>query len=190
MLRRAREVAARAGLAARLVERLVAADDPGYVAALAARWNEALAEAPIEPEHLVVSFHGIPVRYDMRERGVYVEDCRATMRALLEAIRWPASRTTLAFQSRFGPEQWLTPATASVLRALPRRGVRRAAVITPGFVTDGLETLEEIGVRGRETFLAAGGQYLLRVGAVEDHPSFLDSLEALVGGAKLAPVAG
>lgn len=179
MLRRARQAAARAGVSDRLIERLVVADEPGYVTALASRWSEALADAPMEPEHLVVSFHGIPVRYDRRERSVYVEDCRATMRALLAAICWPASRATLAFQSRFGPEPWLTPATADVLEALPRRGVRRVAVITPGFVTDGLETLEEIGIRGRERFLEAGGTYLLRVGAVEDHPAFLDALEGL-----------
>lgn len=179
MLRRAREAAARAGVAHRLVERLVVADEPSYVAAMASRWTEALADAPMQPEHLVVSFHGIPVRYDRRERSVYVADCRATMRALLAAICWPMSRATLAFQSRFGPEPWLTPATADVLEDLPRRGVRRVAVITPGFVTDGLETLEEISIRGRERFLEAGGTYLLRVGAVEDHPAFLDALEGL-----------
>lgn len=189
MLRRAREAAARAGVANRLALRLVVADEPGYVTALASRWNEALADAPMEPEHLVVSFHGIPVRYDRRERSVYVEDCRATMRALLAAICWPETRATLAFQSRFGPEPWLTPATADVLAELPRRGVRKVAVITPGFVTDGLETLEEIGIRGRERFLAAGGQYLLRVGAVEDHPAFLDALEELAVGRRPAQVA-
>ncbi|MFI5213122.1 MAG: ferrochelatase [Gemmatimonadales bacterium] len=182
MLRRAREAAARAGLTHRLVERLVVADEPGYVTALASRWSEALADSPAQPEHLVVSFHGIPVRYDRREHGVYVEDCRATTRALLKAIGWPRSHATLAFQSRFGPEPWLTPATADVLHNLPRRGVRRVAVITPGFVTDSLETLEEISIRGREGFLEAGGTYLLRIGAVDDHPSFLNSLEGLVGG--------
>ncbi|MFI5281334.1 MAG: ferrochelatase [Gemmatimonadales bacterium] len=179
MLRRAREAAVRAGVADRLVERLVVADEPGYVAAMACRWNEAVADAPTQPEHIVVSFHGIPVRYDRRERSVYAEDCRATMLAFLKAIEWPESHATLAFQSRFGPEAWLTPATADVLEELPRRGVRRVAVITPGFVTDGLETIEEIGIRGRERFLEAGGTYLLRVGAVEDHPAFLDALEGL-----------
>jgi ferrochelatase len=179
MLRRAREAAARAGVAHRLIERLVVADEPGYVAAMASRWHEALVDAPTQPEHVVVSFHGIPVRYDRRERGVYVEDCRATMHAFLKAVGWSRSHATLAFQSRFGPEAWLKPATADVLAELPRRGVRRVAVITPGFVTEGLETLEEISIRGREQFLEAGGTYLLRVGAVEDHPAFLDSLESL-----------
>jgi len=189
MLRRARNVAARLGIENRLVERTIRANAPGYIAALASRWDEAAADAPMEPEHLVVSFHGIPVRYDIKERGVYVEDCRATMEALLEAIGWPAAHASLAFQSRFGPEQWLTPATADVLAELPRRGVRRIAVITPGFVTDGLETMEEIGIRGRETFTGSGGQYLLRVGAVENHPAFLDAIEELAVLRSPAPVA-
>lgn len=177
--RRARRAAAGAGLAGRLVERLVYPDDAGYVEALAARWREACGSSAREPDHLVVSFHGIPVRYERRERGVYTADCRATVRALLAAIGWPDSRATLAYQSRFGPERWLVPATADVLVDLARRAVRHVAVITPGFVTDGLETLEEIGIRGRESFVAAGGASLLRVAAVEDHPAFLASLAAL-----------
>ena len=175
--RRAREAASRAGIGGRVVERLVPADDERYIAALAARWREAVAEN--EPDHLVVSFHGIPVRYDRREGRQYTADCEATTRALLAAIDWPGERATLAYQSKFGPERWLTPATADVLETLPARGVRRVAVITPGFVTEGLETLEEIGIRGRESFVAAGGETLIRIGAVECHDGFLDALAAL-----------
>ncbi len=180
--RRAREAAERAGIAARLVERLIHPADPGYVEAMAAQWRRAVAEADHEIEHVVVSFHGIPVRYDRREGGVYVRDCQATTRAFLEAIDWPRDRATLAFQSKFGPEPWLKPATADVLEELPRRGVRRVAVITPGFLTDGLETIEEIGIRGRELFLEAGGTHFLRVGSVEAESAFLDALAALAAG--------
>jgi len=140
------------------------------------RWREAIAGDTGASEHLVLSYHGIPVRYDRREQGVYVRDCEATTRAFLGAIDWPAARATLAYQSKFGPERWLTPSTADVLSELPRRGVRRVAVITPGFVTDGLETIEEIGIRGRESFTEAGGESLLRVAAVADHPAFAASL--------------
>lgn len=177
--RRAREAAERAGIAARLIERLIHPADPGYVEAMAALWRRAVAEADHEIEHVVVSFHGIPVRYDRREGGVYVRDCEATTRAFLEAIDWPRDRATLAFQSKFGPEPWLKPATADVLEELPRHGVRRVAVITPGFLTDGLETIEEIGIRGRELFLEAGGTHFLRVGSVEAESAFLDALAAL-----------
>lgn len=177
--RRAREAAERVGVADRLVERLMAPDDPGYIAAMAARWRRDLDAAGHDVDHLVVSFHGIPVRYDRRERGTYVRDCRTTTDAFLRAIDWPADRATLAFQSKFGPEPWLTPATADLLEELPRRGIRRVAVITPGFVTEGLETIEEIGIRGRESFLEAGGTDFLRVGSVETEPEFLDALAAL-----------
>ena len=177
--KRAREAAARARIGDRLVERLIAPDDAGYVASMAVRWREALASATRPPEHLIVSFHGIPVRHDRRERGIYVQDCEATTRALLAAIGWPAERTTLAYQSIFGPERWLTPATAAVLARLPGRGVKSVAVITPGFLTDGLETSEEIGIRGRETFRSAGGEAFIRVAGVESEPSFVASLCSL-----------
>lgn len=176
-LARAREAAARAGIGERLVARVMAADDAGYVEAMADRWAQATALAT--PEHLVVSFHGIPRRFDWKEGGVYVRDCEATTRALLSAIGWPAERTTLAYQSKFGPEPWLTPATATVLEQLPARGVKSVAVITPGFVTEGLETLEEIGMRGAESFRQHGGERFVHVGAVEDHPAFVRSLVAL-----------
>jgi len=177
--RRAREAAERAGIADRVVERLIHPADPGYVQAMAAQWRRAVAEADHDIEHLVVSFHGIPSRYDRREGRVYVRDCEATTEAFLEKIGWPRARATLAFQSKFGPEPWLKPATADVLEELPRRGVRRVAVITPGFLTEGLETIEEIGIRGRESFLEAGGTHFLRVGSVEAESAFLDALAAL-----------
>ena len=120
-LRRAREAAERAGIADRLNPRLVAPDGPGYVAALAARWRDALAAAPAPPEHLVISFHGLPVRFDRKEGGTYSADCAATMRAFVAAVGWPAERATLAFQSRVGPKRWLQPATADLLAQLPSR---------------------------------------------------------------------
>lgn len=177
--RRAREAAARSGITDRLVERLMQPDDPGYVRAMAEQWHRAQREAGHDVEHIVVSFHGIPVRYDRGEGGTYTRDCEATTRAFLDAIDWPRERATLAYQSKFGPEPWLKPATAGLLDELPRRGVRSVAVITPGFLTDGLETIEEIGIRGRESFLEAGGEHFIRVGAVAAEPVFLDAVAAL-----------
>jgi ferrochelatase len=179
VFRRAREAAARAGVAHRLVERLIPADAAGYIEALAARARAAFDSAGYEPDHLVVSFHGIPVRYDVREGRRYTRDCDTTFEALLQALGWARRRATLAYQSKFGPEPWLKPATAPLLAELPARGVRRVAVITPGFVTEGLETLEEIAIRGRDTFVGAGGESLLYIGAVEDHPAFIQALVAL-----------
>lgn len=176
---RAREAAARSGIADRLVERLMQPDDPGYMRAMAEQWHRALQQAGRGVEHIVVSFHGIPVRYDRREGGTYTRDCEATTRAFLEVIDWPRERATLAYQSKFGPEPWLQPATADLLQELPRRGIRSVAVITPGFLTDGLETIEEIGIRGRESFLEAGGEHFVRVRSVAGEPTFLDAVAAL-----------
>ena len=177
--KRAVEAAERAGIPDRLVLQCIPPDDAGYIEALAERCREAFAPSDREPEHLVVSFHGIPVRYNRREALTYTKDCELTTRALLAAIDWPAGRATLSYQSKFGFEKWLTPATATVLEELPGRGVKHLAVITPGFLTDGLETLEEIGMQGRESFEHAGGESFVRIGAVEAHPAMLRSLAGL-----------
>ena len=174
-----RRVAANAGAPHRVRVELLAPDDEGFVTALAERWRATMAAADAAPDHLVVSFHGIPIRYARRERNQYVEDCQATTRAFLQAIGWPVERATVAYQSRFGPERWLEPATAAVLEALPARGVRNVAVMAPGFLTEGLETLEELAIRGREAFIAAGGESFTYVPAVEDHPALMASLLAL-----------
>jgi len=149
--------------------------DTGYIEALADR-----VRGVGNFQHLVVSFHGIPRRYDRREGGRYRADCEATARALGAELGLQPSDATLCFQSRFGPEPWLGPATFDTLRGLAKREIRDVAVVTPGFVTEGLETLEEIGVRGRDTFLSAGGRRFLRVPAVCDHPTFIASLAARV----------
>jgi ferrochelatase len=151
-------------------------DDPGYIRAQAELVRRAVGETP--PAHLVVSFHGIPVRYDRAERGIYRRDCESTFRALLAELDWPEQAATLTFQSRFGPEPWIGPATAKTLAKLGSS--RSVAVVTPGFLTDGLETIEEIGIRGRETFMEAGGERFVRVPCVEDHPDFVSSLARLV----------
>ena len=179
--RRAREAATRAGISHRVREALLAPSDRGYIAALAARWRDTLARSAGQPQHLVVSFHGIPRRYDRQERRQYTRDCEETAAALLQALGWPAEDATLAYQSKFGPEPWLKPATATVIEQLARRGIRRIAVATPGFLTDGLETVEEIGIRGRAGFLAAGGEELLRIPAVGDHGAVIASLARLAG---------
>ena len=151
-------------------------DDPGYIRAQAELVRAAVGDTP--PEHLLVSFHGIPVRYDRAEGGMYRRDCESTFRALLTELDWPDEAATLTFQSRFGPEPWIGPATDKTLEKLG--SARSVAVVTPGFLTDGLETIEEIGIRGKETFMEAGGERFVRVPCVEDHPAFVASLAHLV----------
>jgi ferrochelatase len=151
-------------------------DDPGFIEALAQRCRDTFAAAGAEPEHLLLSYHGIPTRYDRREGGRYSADCRATTVALLSALDWDAERATHCYQSKFGPEPWLKPTTADLIEALPGQGVRSLGVVTPAFLTDGLETIEEIGIQGREAFKAAGGETYIRVPTTEAHPAVLEAI--------------
>lgn len=156
-------------------------DCPGYIEALKSRCRETFDREGWTPHHLVISFHGIPVRYDKNEKGMYSRACRVTADALLEALDWDPARSTLTYQSTFGPERWLIPATDKTLEELPGRGTESVAVVCPGFLTDGLETLEEIGEQGRETFLEAGGKRYCLVPAVEEHPAMIRSLAHAAG---------
>ncbi|MGK6320780.1 ferrochelatase [Sphingomonas sp. DT-204] len=128
-------------------------DDPAYVAALRASVETSLARLDFVPDAIVASFHGMPQR--TRELGdPYHDHCQETVRLLSEAS---GRELIVAFQSRFGRAKWLEPATDATLAALPAKGVRKVAVVAPGFAADCVETLEELAIRGRETFRAAGG---------------------------------
>ena len=129
-------------------------DHPGYIAALSGRLGAALAAH--EPDHVVVSFHGLPKRY-VTSGDPYREHCDRTVQALVRAIGWPDSRYTVSYQSRFGPEKWLEPSTADILKGLHARGIRKPLVVAPGFTTDCLETLDELGNEGRHEFASGGG---------------------------------
>jgi protoporphyrin/coproporphyrin ferrochelatase len=128
-------------------------DDPAYISALAERTRRDIAALPFVPDRLVVSFHGMPQR-TLELGDPYHCQCRKTARLLGEAL---GQEVLVTFQSRFGRAKWLEPATDSTLEALPGQGIKRIAVLTPGFATDCLETLEEIALRGRDQFVAAGG---------------------------------
>jgi ferrochelatase len=131
-------------------------DDPAYIAALADSVRAGLAKLDFVPDALVTSFHGMPKR--TLERGdPYHCHCQKTARLLGEALG-PELPVRVSFQSRFGAAEWLKPYTDATLAALPGEGVKRVAVIAPGFAVDCLETLEEIAMQGEETFHAAGGE--------------------------------
>jgi ferrochelatase len=151
-------------------------DDPGFIDALAGRCRETFSQAGTEPEHLLLSYHGIPTRYDRREGRRYSSGCRATTTALLAALDWDPGRASHCYQSKFGPERWLQPATADLIEKLPGTGVRSVGVVTPAFLTDGLETIEEIGMQGAEAFEEAGGEGYFRVPTTEAHPEMLEAI--------------
>ncbi|ROR34295.1 ferrochelatase [Inmirania thermothiophila] len=151
--------------------------EAGYLDALAASVREAW-DREGRAGHLLFSFHGLPRRY-AAAGDPYPVQCRATAAAVAARLGLAPQAWSVAFQSRFGPGAWLEPATEAVLAELPARGVRTLQVLCPGFAADCLETLEEIAVRGRETFLAAGGERFGYVPALNDRADHLDFLAAL-----------
>jgi len=153
-------------------------DDAGYVRALANSLREHWQQHG-RTAHLLMSFHGIPVR--CVERGdPYEAQCRETARLLASELQLGDAEWSVSFQSRFGKARWLTPATERVLAELPGRGLRTLSVICPGFAVDCLETLEEIAIRGREIFLGAGGEQFQYVPALNDRGDHAQALCRLI----------
>ena len=151
-------------------------DDPLYIGALAESARASLAALPFEPQALLVSFHGMPQR-TLELGDPYHCHCRKTARLLGEAL---GREILTAFQSRFGRAKWLEPATDKVLAALPGEGVTRLAIVAPGFAADCLETLEELAIRGRDTFLGAGGTDFAYLPCLNDSAPGMAMLRALI----------
>lgn len=154
-------------------------DDPGYIDALVAVIHEEQARLKWEPDHFLISFHGIPVKYV--ERGdPYPLHVEATTKLLLERLDWPAGRYTRTFQSLFGKDLWLQPYTDQTLEKLAKEGMKRVFVATPGFTADCLETIDEIGFEAKETFLHAGGELLHQCPCLNDHPLWIKAMKGLI----------
>jgi ferrochelatase len=150
-------------------------DDQLYIDALAANLRRQLEGLKFEPERLLLSFHGMPQR-TLELGDPYHCHCRKTARLVGKAL---GREVDVAFQSRFGRAKWLEPATDAVLSAYPRDGVTRLAIAAPGFSADCLETLEELGIRGRESFLEAGGKEFARLDCLNDSPEGMAMLQQL-----------
>lgn len=151
-------------------------DDPLYIAALQSNISRQLAALDFEPDRLLLSFHGMPVR-TLELGDPYHCHCQKTARLLSEAL---GHETDVAFQSRFGRAQWLEPATDATLIGYPKQGVTRIAVAAPGFSADCIETLEELGIRGRKAFANAGGERFALLDCLNDSPESIDMLERLI----------
>ncbi len=130
-------------------------DSPDYIAALNASVEAGLAALDFEPDAVIASFHGMPQR-TLELGDPYHCHCRKTARLLGDSL---GRELVVTFQSRFGRAKWLEPATDMTLEALPGKGVRKVALVAPGFSADCLETLEELKIRGRESFEQAGGTH-------------------------------
>lgn len=156
-------------------------DQPAYIDAMRGHILAELNRLAAAPDHFVVSFHGIPGRY-VRTGDPYRAQCERTADLLAAAMGWRDDEWVLSFQSRFGPEEWLQPYTEEVLARLPALGVKRPFVFSPGFTTDCLETLDELGNEGREQFEQGGGQggnYHLAP-CMNATPEFIDALVQIV----------
>jgi len=154
-------------------------DDPAYIAALAADIGAQLDALDFAPEVLLLSFHGMPQR-TLELGDPYHCHCRKTARLVNEALDRPGLRVVTTFQSRFGRAKWLEPATDAVLAQEALSGTRRLAIAAPGFSADCLETLEELAIRGRDTFLQAGGERFAALACLNTGEPGMAMLEALV----------
>jgi ferrochelatase len=152
-------------------------DDPLYINALAARLEAELGRLDFAPQAILASFHGMPER-TLELGDPYHCHCRKTARRLAEAT---GRDLTVTFQSRFGRAKWLGPATDKVLAALPAQGITRVAILAPGFSADCLETLEELAIRGRDTFLAAGGTHFAYLPCLNDTKEGIEMLRSIIG---------
>ena len=151
-------------------------DDPAYIDALKTSIEAGLAVLDFEPDALVASFHGMP-RRTLALGDPYHCHCQKTARLLGEAM---GRELTVAFQSRFGPAKWLGPATDETLAALAGKGVKKVAIFAPGFSSDCLETLEELAIRGRESFEAAGGERFAYLPCLNDGAPGIAMLRGLL----------
>lgn len=174
-------------------------DDPGFIASFAAVAAAHLAD--FRPDHVLLSYHGLPERHVRRSdptgrhclasteccdvlvpanRGCYRAQCYATSRALVSALGLPPGRVSVAFQSRLGRAPWIRPYTDERLPELARLGARRLAVLCPAFVADCLETVEEIGIRAAAQWRVLGGEALQLVPSLNATPRWIDTVADLV----------
>ena len=173
-------------------------DSPDYIAALTA---SAVNYLEAGYDHLLFSFHGVPERHLRKtdptrhhcltasnccegtspaHATCYRAQCLRTVAAFVRQAGVPAGKFSVSFQSRLGRDPWLKPYTDFELAALPKRSIQNLLVICPAFVSDCLETLEEIGIRGRKTFLSAGGKEYMLIPCLNEHPRWLAALQNMI----------
>jgi protoporphyrin/coproporphyrin ferrochelatase len=154
-------------------------DEPEYIEALAVSINAHLATLPFQPELIVASFHGMPQKY-VDKGDPYQAQCVATTNALRKRMGLDATKLILTFQSRFGFDEWLQPYTDKTIEKLAKDGVKRIAVVTPGFSADCLETLEEIAQENAEIFKHNGGEQFSAIPCLNDSDPGMDVIRQLV----------
>ena len=151
--------------------------EPLYINALIKSIEKKLKNTEWKPDLIVSSYHGIPKKY-FDKGDPYHCYCHKTTRLMKEKFSKIEIQTT--FQSRFGPQEWLTPYTDKTLEGLPAKGVKKLLVICPGFASDCVETLEEIDIQGRESFLKNGGEKFDLIPCLNDSSDHIELFSSLV----------
>jgi protoporphyrin/coproporphyrin ferrochelatase len=154
-------------------------DDPDYIEALAVSIEAHLKGLSFQPDVIVASFHGMPKKY-VEKGDPYERQCMATVEALRKRLNLEPAKLLLTFQSRFGFDEWLQPYTDKTMERLAKDGVRRVAVVTPGFAADCLETLEEIAQENAEIFQHHGGEQFSFIPCLNDSEVGMDMIRQLV----------
>lgn len=154
-------------------------DEPAYIAALGESVRQHLQQLSWQPEKILVSFHGLPREY-LDKGDPYHCHCQKTTRLLGEYLGEEFPPLQIVFQSRFGPQEWLQPYADVTTAELARQGTKRLAVISPGFAADCVETLEELNIRLRETFLDNGGEAFSYISCLNDDQTHIDMLTGLL----------
>ena len=154
-------------------------DDPVYIDALAVSMEESLSKLDFEPEIVLATFHGMPQAY-LDKGDPYHCQCQKTSRLLRERLGIPKDRWRTAFQSRFGNDPWLQPYTDKTVEALAKEGIKRLALVAPGFSADCLETLEELDVENRHIFQGGGGEKFAYLPALNASDDGIDVIENIV----------
>jgi ferrochelatase len=154
-------------------------DDPSYNDALATAMRRDLAVLDFEPEIIIATFHGMPQAY-LEKGDPYHCQCQKTSRLLRERLGWPAEKWLTTFQSRFGNDPWLQPYTDETVKRLAAEGVKRVALVAPGFSADCLETLEELDKENRHYFEGGGGEKFAYLPALNDSAEGVSAIEAVV----------
>jgi ferrochelatase len=153
-------------------------DHPNYIAALATSLKEHLDGLAWQPDKIIASYHGLPQAY-FDKGDPYHCHCYKTTRLLRDHLGYDEDQLITTFQSRFGPTKWLEPYTDKTVMALAQQGVKRLVVITPGFISDCVETLEEISIELAHSFAAQGGEEFATVACLNDSAGGMDILEEI-----------
>ena len=154
-------------------------DDPKYIETLGNSIRDGVAALDFVPDVVITSYHGMPVEY--LERGdPYHCQCFKTTRLVREYLGWDKDKLIVTFQSRFGPTKWLEPYTDVTLEELPKKGIKKVAILAPAFSADCIETLEEIAMQGKDSFMEAGGEQFAYIPCLNASPAGMDMIEAMV----------